>query len=573
MSIKTKVALGVALLFSMIILVSGLGIYYLNDLAGDSENILKNNYETLEYTKSIIRNTDSLQTDSATAMTRIEANLHRQEQNVTEPGERDLTSALRTHVERLKNTGLADSTITQVRSLSLAIQDMNMQAIVRKNSASQENASSASTYLIVIGTVCTLIAFTFIINFPGYIAGPITQLTRSIQSIANKDYEERLHFDRNDEFETLGTAFNQMVEKLDEYEHSNLAKILFEKKRIETIINRMTDPVIGLDERDRVIFANDEALRLLHLKHAEVIDRYAPDLAVNNDLFRSLIRQPQNKGEASSLIRSIVDGKENFFSREATTIHYTPTGESDTVKVGQVILLKNVTSYKELDLAKTNFIATISHELKTPIASIQMCVRLMRDARVGSLNEEQQNIISTLNDEIMRLSRITGELLDLSQVETGNIKLNIRRTAARDIIPLALEAVRFQAERKHISLHTQTDGNISPIQADLDKTTWVLVNLLTNAIRYSPENGTVEIRCTQVSNQVHFTVQDEGPGIDKKYIDRIFDKFYQVPGTPSGSGLGLAISKEFIEAQQGHISATSTPGKGSTFSFQLPVAP
>jgi signal transduction histidine kinase len=556
----------------MIMVVSGLGIYYLNDLAGDSQNILKNNYETLEYTKSIIRNTDSLRTEAATAMARIEANLHRQEQNVTEPGERELTSALRVHVERLKNTGLADSTVTQVRSLCLAIQDMNMQAIVRKNSASQGNAGSASTYLIVIGTICTLIAFTFIINFPGYIADPITQLTRSIQSIANKDYEERLHFDRNDEFKTLGTAFNQMVEKLDEYEHSNLAKILFEKKRIETIINRMTDPVIGLDERDRVIFANDEALHLLHLKQDEVIDHYAPDLAVNNDLFRSLIRQPQNKGEASSLIRSIVDGKENFFSREATIVHYTPTGESDTVKVGQVILLKNVTSYKELDLAKTNFIATISHELKTPIASIQMCVRLMRDARVGTLNEEQQNIISTLNDEITRLSKITGELLDLSQVETGNIKLNIHRTDPKDIIPLALEAVRFQAERKHISLHTHVANGIPAIQADLDKTTWVLVNLLTNAIRYSPENGTVEIQCEQRSNQVYFTVKDEGPGIDKKYIDRIFDKFYQVPGTPSGSGLGLAISKEFIEAQQGRITLTSTPGKGSIFSFQLPIA-
>jgi len=571
MSIKTKVALGVALLFTMIILVSGLGIYYLNDLASNSEKILKNNYETLEYTKGIIRNIDSLRTDSATAMRRIEAYIHSQEQNVTEPGERELTSDLRIHIERLKNSGMADSTIVQIRSLCLAIQDTNMQAIVRKSAASQENAGNASTYLVVIGTICTLIAFTFIINFPGYIADPITQLTRSIQSIANKDYEERLHFSRNDEFQTLGTAFNQMVEKLDEYEHSHLARILFEKKRIETIINRMTDPVIGLDERDRVIFANDEALRLLHLRHAEVIDRYAPDLAVNNDLFRSLIRQPKSKDEASALIRSIVEGRENFFSREATTIHYTPTGESDTVKVGQVILLKNVTAYKELDLAKTNFIATISHELKTPIASIQMCVRLMRDTRVGPLNEEQQNIIGTLNDEITRLSKITGELLDLSQVETGNIKLDIRRTDPKDIVPLALEAVRFQAERKHVILRPQVSDHLPFIQADLDKTTWVLVNLLTNAIRYSPENGTVEIQCQPVQNAVQFTVRDQGPGIDKRYIGRLFEKFYQVPGTPSGSGLGLAISREFIEAQQGTITVTSELGKGSAFAFILPA--
>jgi len=139
-------------------------------------------------------------------------------------------------------------------------------------------------------------------------------------------------------------------------------------------------------------------------------------------------------------------------------------------------------------------------------------------------------------------------------------------------VPLALEAVRFQAERKHVNLRTHIDSNIPPVQADLDKTTWVLVNLLTNAIRYSPENGSVDIQCERRADHVYFTVKDEGPGIDKKYADRIFDKFFQIPGTPSGSGLGLAISKEFIEAQQGRITVDSTPGNGSLFSFYLPVA-
>ena len=195
----------------------------------------------------------------------------------------------------------------------------------------------------------------------------------------------------------------------------------------------------------------------------------------------------------------------------------------------------------------------------------------MRDARVGTLNEEQQNIISTLNDEVTRLSRITGELLDLSQVETGNIKLNIRRIDPKDIVPLALEAVRFQAERKHIVLNTHLDNNIPPIQADLDKTTWVLVNLLTNAIRYSPENGTVDIQCRHADGIIQFVVKDQGPGIDQKYLSRLFEKFYQVPGTPSGSGLGLAISREFIEAQQGQIKVVSELGRGSEFSFNLPA--
>jgi NtrC-family two-component system sensor histidine kinase KinB len=570
MSIKTKVALGVAFLFAVILTIGGMGLYYLEDLSGDSRNILSNNYETLEYTKRIIESADKLRIDSVAAIDIIEKNLRLQEDNVTEEGERELTHSLRVAFERLKNSQITDSLILNIRTTSLAIQELNMQAIIKKNEATQNTADRASTYLIIIGTVCTLIAFTFIINFPGYIANPIRQLTDSIKSIANKNYEERLHFDRKDEFEELAEAFNQMAEKLDEYEHSNLSKILFEKKRIETIINRMNDPVIGLDERNRVVFANDQALNLLNLTTKDVMERYAPDIAVNNDLFRNLIRQNGQANETPALVKAVVNGKENYFSKEVISINHTPTGEKEIVNIGHVILLKNITSYKELDLAKTNFIATISHELKTPIASLQMCVKLLQDNRIGTLNEEQKNVVRTLGDEVIRLSKITNELLDLSQVETGNIKLDIRKADTKAIIYMAMEAVKFQAERKHVVLDIEPDGDGQSIQADRDKTTWVLVNLLTNAIRYSPENEKVIVRCKGENGKITFSVEDHGPGIDKKYLTRIFEKFFQVPGSPTGTGLGLAISKEFIEAQGGSIHVESTIGQGSVFSFELP---
>ncbi|MBA4055029.1 MAG: PAS domain-containing sensor histidine kinase, partial [Marivirga sp.] len=375
-------------------------------------------------------------------------------------------------------------------------------------------------------------------------------------------------FDRKDEFEELAQAFNQMAEKLDEYEHSNLAKILFEKKRIETIINRMSDPVIGLDESNKIIFANEKATDLLNLNHSEILDHYAPDVALNNDLFRNLIKQEEK--ESGSLIKAVVSGKENYFTKENINVSFVPTGEKEKVSIGKLILLKNVTSYKELDLAKTNFIATISHELKTPIASLQMCVKLLRDERIGALNPEQTSIIKTLYDEVIRLTKITNELLDLSQVESGNIKLNIKKTDPKDVIDLALEAVRFQAERKHVVIDVAISDDVTDIQADIDKTTWVVVNLLTNAIRYSPEDRTVHVKCERANGMIRLSVTDEGPGIDDKYRNRIFEKFFQVPGTPTGTGLGLAISKEFIEAQGGDINVTSEQGKGSSFYFTLP---
>jgi two-component system, NtrC family, sensor histidine kinase KinB len=333
----------------------------------------------------------------------------------------------------------------------------------------------------------------------------------------------------------------------------------------------MNDPVIGLDEKNRVVFANDQALNLLNLLGKDIIDRYAPDIAVSNDLFRSLIRQ-NGQAEKTNLVKAVINGKENYFSKETISINYTATGEKDSVMIGHVILLKNITSYKELDLAKTNFIATISHALKTPIASLQMCAKLLQDSRVGTLNDEQNNIVTTLSDEVLRLSKITNELLDLSQVETGNIKLDFRKTMPSEIIDRAMQAVKFHAERKNIQLVVDSIISKQSIRADVDKTTWVLVNLLTNAIRHSPQGGKVSISCVTENGLVLFSVADHGPGIDQKYVSRIFEKFYQVPGTPTGTGLGLAISKEFIEAQGGEIHVESVFGEGSVFSFRLPAS-
>lgn len=572
MSIKVKVTLGVLFLFAMILAIGGLGLYYLQRLSDDAEEILTDNYETLQYTQEIISQCDRLKTGLPDAVSAFERSLRLQERNVTEAGERELTSRLRSTFEKIKVNGASDELLINVRTICLAIQQINMEAIQKKNEGALRTSENASTYLIIAGTFCILAAFTFSVNFPGYIANPISRLASGIKAVANKNYEERLAFDRNDEFEELAGAFNQMAEKLDEYEHSNLAKIIFEKKRIETIINRMTDPVIGLDESNRIIFVNDQALQLLNLDRSSIVDKYAPDIAMNNDLLRSLIKTNDSHSEEAALVKVVVAAKENYFTKENIRVHYLPTGEKENISLGSVILLKNVTSYKELDLAKTNFIATISHELKTPIASLQMCVKLLQDHRVGSMNDEQANITKTLSDEVTRISKIANELLDLSQVETGNIKLNLKQASPAEIVQRAIGAVTFPAERKHVAIEVEIPEGAGFVQADLDKTTWVLVNFLTNAIRYSPEKGRIAVKCRTENSVVSFSVSDHGPGIERKYLDRIFEKFFQVPGTPSGTGLGLAISKEFIEAQGGKIRAESVIGKGTEFSFELPGA-
>lgn len=178
--------------------------------------------------------------------------------------------------------------------------------------------------------------------------------------------------------------------------------------------------------------------------------------------------------------------------------------------------------------------------------------------------------MDSIRDDSNRLLKITSELLNMSQVETGNIQLNIQQSNPERILQYAMEAVKTQADQKQIHLETITLPELPLVKADTEKTAWVLINFLTNAIRYSTEDSKIEVSIKRENDTVRFSVKDEGKGIDSRYRDKIFDRYFQIPGSSkTGTGLGLAISKEFIEAQGGQIGLESEVGMGSTFYFCL----
>lgn len=221
------------------------------------------------------------------------------------------------------------------------------------------------------------------------------------------------------------------------------------------------------------------------------------------------------------------------------------------------------------DRDKTNLIATVSHEIKTPIAAIKLSTKLLEDARIGSLNEEQKQLIQNIKEDTMRVHKITTEVLNMAQMESGKIQLNIHPVNPKNIIDYAIDATHFQAEHKHIRFELKMDELLPTVDSDIEKTAWVLVNLLSNAIRYSPENNKIIISTVTQEHTVEFSVQDFGNGIEQQYLHKIFDRYFQVPGSKPGTGLGLAISKQFIEAQGGKIWAESKIGNGSKFTFTL----
>ncbi|HLA54918.1 MAG TPA: ATP-binding protein [Flavobacterium sp.] len=572
MKIKTKLNLGVGLLFLMILLLALVSAFYIFSIKKDTESILKANYNTLEYSRNMLLALDKITTTDENSIAFFESNLSKQFSNITEAGEDKVTDDLKSSFASLKADRYNENLKSKIRQDIFQIMKLNMSAIKKKSDIAKRTAETANLWIAMTGTLCFLIAFSLLFNLPSNIANPIKELTESIRQIANENYSERVNFMNHNEFGDLAKSFNTMALKLQEYHNSNLYKLSFEKKRLETLINNMHDPILGLDNAGIILFANDEALKIMGMKSDDVIGKPATTLALSNDLMKSLIISQLENGKPHP-IKIFYDGKESYFEKETVNITITPTGEDLAINIGEVIILRNITIFKELDFAKTNFIATVSHELKTPIASIKLSLQLLENTKTGKINDDQKQLIDNIKGDSERLLKITGELLELSQLETGNIQLNIEHSNPYKIIEYATEAVKKEAAQKQIEIVIEADENLPDVKADSEKTAWVLINFLTNAIRYSSENSKVEVRLKKEHNQLAFRVADKGKGIESRYKTKVFDKYFQVPGShKSGTGLGLAISKEFIEAQNGSIGVDSELGLGSTFYFKLGVA-
>ena len=318
---------------------------------------------------------------------------------------------------------------------------------------------------------------------------------------------------------------------------------------------------------------NREALSVLNLPE-DVIGRNATEVALSNDLLRRLLRElcDERKDAEKEPLKIYADNKESYFQVENTPLYITPVGGRDQQFVGNLIILNNITKFKELDSAKTNFISTVSHEMKTPISSILMSLQLLGDDRLGKLNDEQKQLVGSIRESSDRLLSITGELLNMTQIETGKLKLMPKITKPIELIDYAVKATQVLADRFCCFVEIDYPEKISKLFVDNEKIAWVITNLLSNAIHHSPEKSRIVIGAVQHDKAVEIYVQDFDRGIDPRYHKSIFERYFRVPGTKvQGSGLGLAISKEFVEAHGGTISVESEIGRGSRFSILLPA--
>ncbi|MEG0789394.1 MAG: ATP-binding protein [Alistipes sp.] len=556
MKIKNKLSFSIGALLLIITFLGLFSAYNIRDMKRDTENILADNYNSVKYAQQMQGALNAFYRDS-TALSALEHSLLLQTGNITESDEKETTEALISQFERFKQNPVAENYINLSQTINHIIM-LNITAISKKAEIANTTANTALVFIVVLSLLSVAIALWMLIRFPKAFTRPIRELSAGIIEVSNQNYDSRLTFNPDSEFGKVAESFNVMAEQLAAFRQSSMAKIMATKRYLEIIINSIDEPIIGLDSQKTVVFANNAATSILNIPHEKLVNQSALDLSLHNDLFRRLIRGMERVETKDEPLKIYSDNKESYFQvRYASTI-------SDTQ--GTVIILSNVTHYKELDDAKTNFISIISHELKTPIAAIMMSLKLLDDNRVGALNDEQTALSQSIRENSDRLLNITSELLKMTQVETGKLQLNPKVTKPIELIDYAINATRVLSERFKCNIEIEYPEKLPKLFVDSEKIAWVITNLLSNAIHYSEADSRIIVGARQVEKTIELYVQDFGKGIDPRYHQTIFDRYFRVPGTKiQGSGLGLAISKDFVEAHQGTIRVESAVGQGSRF--------
>ena len=599
MNIKTLITLGFVAMMTLLLAIGGYSYYTMHQLDLGSRNLVQANAYSISLGQHMLQALDQLERQplrDTTGTARLVAALRAEDHNVTEPGEQRLVDQLLARSGQLRqrqqlalaqaNTAAGGTEeawegFSALRRLTYQMMDLNTAALTRKSEHAAHAAEAANRNLLLFVTLSVLLASLFVGSVPEAAVGPLRKLMDSIEHATDHDFSATIPVENRNEFGRVARAFNRMLVQLQEYRSSTMAELITERNRAASIVSGLDEGLMLLDETGRVILANPVACTLLNVPARRLLGQSAAAVAQENEVMRAVLlpldedaaRRKQAVADAP-LLRIAQQGEDAFYRLAVQELVAFNEVLDKMEFVGQIITLRNVSDYKKLDQVKSDFLATVSHELKTPLSSININARLLQDERLPA--GERLRIPGHIRQETQRLQRMVAELLDVARLDAGTgIALDVRPTSLAEVVGYATATVQPQLDDKHLCLNLHLPAELPLVSADVEKTTWVLVNLLANAIRFSPSGGQLAVRATAAGPVVQLSVQDHGPGIAPEHHERIFQRFVQLPDKENfrgGSGLGLSIAREFIVAQGGRLWVESELGSGSTFCFTLPVA-
>ena len=399
---------------------------------------------------------------------------------------------------------------------------------------------------------------------------PILNLIVGAGKVAQGDFTHKVVVKTRDELLTLADTFNFMTQKLKEYNDLQIDRIIAEKTKTEAVIYSIADGIVMTDFSGRIALMNRQARGMLRVSGEEVLGKNLIDYIGDQRIAQSLREIMQQKEKTVVREIDLSQGSYRKFIKTGTNIVTTEKGKN----LGVVTVLHDITLEKEIEKMKEDFVHSITHDLRSPMTSIRGFIEVLLDGSAGEINEEQREFLKIIDGSSRKLLEMINNILDAAKLEAGRMKLVLTKFDPRETVERVIKIMEPQAAKSGVKLSRQGFDSFPTIRADSDLMERVIMNLVSNAIKFTPSEGSVDIIGQDFPERIQITVADSGQGIPPDYLDKVFDKFQQVGVIEEekrrGSGLGLTIAKYGVEAHLGKIWVESEMGKGSRFSFWLP---
>jgi PAS domain S-box len=360
-----------------------------------------------------------------------------------------------------------------------------------------------------------------------------------------------------------------MIERLSAFEESTLGTLMDEKNKSVAIVKSISDPLIVLDKDFKIVMANSACEQFFDFNESNALGRHFLEVIRDGELFTMITYCVESPETICERVLHFEKGNDTYFN-----VVVTKNFDKGQRAKGCVILMQNVTVFKELERIKTDFVATVSHEFKTPLTSIIMGASMLEGGNLGILTSEQNDVVKAMIEDGEKLSGFVTELLEVSKLESGRAIYSFEPCSLSAIIEDSIRQFAETASTKQVTILNDVEEKLPAVYADFERITWVMNNLLGNALKYTKSGDFITISAKIKDGFTETFVKDTGDGIPSEYLDRIFDKFVQVKGhdiEARGTGLGLAVAKEIVTAHGGDIHVESEMDVGSTFHFTLPL--
>lgn len=400
------------------------------------------------------------------------------------------------------------------------------------------------------------------------ISRPIEELRKNAEGISKGEYRFNRPRSAIEEIGNLHNAMKAMVSDL----QNRISTITRQRNEIEVILASMDEGIIAIDNRENIISLNRAAEEIFDTTNKDAQGRSVQE-AIRNRSFHDFVADVISGKDPVEKEITVFPGEEKFING-----HGTKLVDANGKQIGALIVLNDITRLKKLESIRRDFVANVSHEIKTPITAIKGFVETLKDGGVDS-SEDRDRFLDIISKHVNRLEAIIDDLLKLSRIERDaetEEGINLKHDRIFSIIETAVQVCTPNAQSKNIRISFDCDRELTAnVNAPLLEQ--AVVNLLDNAIKYSNDNSKISVNARRTEEGIFIEVADEGRGIEKEHLPRLFERFYRVDKARSrqqgGTGLGLAIVKHITQAHGGAISVESTPGKGSVFTIKLPKRP